>query len=185
MSRTLISRPNVEKLVRMADLDLARASAADREELIDSIVEEHQLEGNVAANLYVISYRDPEPAAGEEGRAVAAGDIRRIEPRRQAPGYADGREVSRRPDQELRAELCRPPRTGSRISSSSTWGCRRRARARTISVASRRCGNAIEAARVELQSAEQARDSYKKELAGEEPRVPAGADGIADARGRA
>ena len=30
-------------------------------------------------------------------------------------------------------------------------------------------GNAIEAARVELQSAEQARDSYKKELAGEEP----------------
>ena len=40
MSRTLISRPNVEKLVRMADLDLARASTAEREELIDYDLED-------------------------------------------------------------------------------------------------------------------------------------------------
>src|SRR6476659_7993689 len=59
MSRTLISRPNVEKLVRMADLDLR--AGADREELIDSISKSIRLEGNVAANLYVISYRDANP----------------------------------------------------------------------------------------------------------------------------
>src|SRR5512147_1880318 len=35
MSRTLISRPNVEKLVRMADLDLKVKSNKDREDLID------------------------------------------------------------------------------------------------------------------------------------------------------
>jgi len=61
MSRTLISRPNVEKLVRMADLDLRAGSAGDREELIDSITKNIRLEGNVAANLYVISYRDANP----------------------------------------------------------------------------------------------------------------------------
>src|SRR6476661_9029479 len=61
MSRTLISRPNVEKLVRMADLDLRTTSNADREELIDSITKTIRLEGNVQSNLYVISYRDSNP----------------------------------------------------------------------------------------------------------------------------
>src|SRR5215831_11407289 len=61
MSRTLISRPNVEKLIRMADLDLRTGNNQEREELIDSITRSIKLEGNVAANLYVISYRDANP----------------------------------------------------------------------------------------------------------------------------
>ena len=35
LSRTLISRPNVEKLVRMADLDLGLKSPGEKEALID------------------------------------------------------------------------------------------------------------------------------------------------------
>ena len=56
ISRTLISRPNVEKLVRMADLDLGTA-AAEREELVDKVTKAIRLEGNLTQNLYVISYR--------------------------------------------------------------------------------------------------------------------------------
>src|SRR5450631_1999947 len=37
MSRTLVSRPNIEKLVRMADLDLGIKTNADRDELIDNL----------------------------------------------------------------------------------------------------------------------------------------------------
>src|SRR5215831_14977535 len=62
MSRTLISRPNVEKLVRMADLDLRIKSAGDREDLIDSVMKAVKLEGaNTATNLYILSYRDRDP----------------------------------------------------------------------------------------------------------------------------
>src|SRR5512140_2832775 len=61
MSRTLISRPNVEKLVRMADLDLRARSAADREALIDNLMKSLQLGGNVSTNLYLITYRDANP----------------------------------------------------------------------------------------------------------------------------
>src|SRR5689334_454210 len=46
MSRTLISRPNVEKLIRMADLDL-RTSPSGREELVDKVTKTIKLEGNV------------------------------------------------------------------------------------------------------------------------------------------
>ena len=37
LSRTLISRPNVEKLIRMTDLDLGITSASEREQLIESL----------------------------------------------------------------------------------------------------------------------------------------------------
>ena len=61
MSRTLISRPNVEKVVRMADLDLDASSPDAREERIDGLMKSVQLSGNVNTNLYVISYRHSNP----------------------------------------------------------------------------------------------------------------------------
>ena len=61
MSRTLISRPNIEKLVRMADLDLGLKSNGGNDELIDHLMKSLQLVGNVTNNLYVISYRDTKP----------------------------------------------------------------------------------------------------------------------------
>jgi len=67
MSRTLISRPNVEKLVRMADLDLAAKSTTARDELIDNVMKGLQLSGNASTNIYVISYRDAKP---EQARKV-------------------------------------------------------------------------------------------------------------------
>lgn len=61
ISRTLISRPNVEKLIRMADLDLATNGTVARENLIDGVMKGLQLTGSSQTNLYVISYRDPNP----------------------------------------------------------------------------------------------------------------------------
>src|SRR5438477_22101 len=51
MSRTLISRPNVEKLVHMADLDLRITSSADREEMIDNLMKQLQLTGITPVDL--------------------------------------------------------------------------------------------------------------------------------------
>lgn len=63
LSRTLISRPNLEKLVRMADLDLKNQSKADQEALLERLQKSIQMRsaGAGSANLYVMSYRDPEP----------------------------------------------------------------------------------------------------------------------------
>ncbi|MBL8326193.1 MAG: chain length-determining protein [Rubrivivax sp.] len=61
LSRTLISRPNLEKLVRMADLDLKNQSKADQEALIERLQKGIQMRTAGGANLYVMLYRDPEP----------------------------------------------------------------------------------------------------------------------------
>src|SRR3954447_14717644 len=61
MSRTLISRPNVEKLVRMADLDLKAKTGAAHDELVDNVMRSIALGGNTSTNLYVLAYRSTDP----------------------------------------------------------------------------------------------------------------------------
>ncbi len=61
LSRTLISRPNVEKLVRMADLDLGIKSKADQEALIDHLMKSLEIKNVGRDNLYVLAYRDASP----------------------------------------------------------------------------------------------------------------------------
>ncbi len=61
LSRTLISRPNVEKLVRMADLDLGTRTKEDHERLVDGLMNTLQIGRAGGDNLYVLMYRDPEP----------------------------------------------------------------------------------------------------------------------------
>lgn len=61
LSRTLISRPNVEKLVRMADLDLGLKSIKEKESLMDHVIETLKIRSVGRDNLYFIEYRDPKP----------------------------------------------------------------------------------------------------------------------------
>jgi len=57
LSRTLISRPNVEKLVRMADLDLGLQTKAEQDELINALMRDLRISQARGDNLYVLSYR--------------------------------------------------------------------------------------------------------------------------------
>ncbi|MCL2635812.1 MAG: Wzz/FepE/Etk N-terminal domain-containing protein [Betaproteobacteria bacterium] len=61
LSRTLISRPNMEKLIRMADLDLGIKSKAAQEALIDHLTKTLKIQSVGRDNLYILSYRDTDP----------------------------------------------------------------------------------------------------------------------------
>jgi polysaccharide chain length determinant protein (PEP-CTERM system associated) len=61
LSRTLISRPNVERLVRMADLDLNIKSKTDQDELVDKLMKTLEIKSAGRDNLYTLAYRDSEP----------------------------------------------------------------------------------------------------------------------------
>lgn len=60
LSRTLISRPNIEKLIRMADLDLKNQSKSDQETLVDKLTKGIEIRTAGGANLYTMAYRDSE-----------------------------------------------------------------------------------------------------------------------------
>jgi len=61
LSRTLISRPNVEKLVRMADLDLGIKSPSDKEALIERVTKSLNIKSVGRDNLYTLGYLDTDP----------------------------------------------------------------------------------------------------------------------------
>ena len=60
LSRTLISRPNIEKLIRMADLDLKSQSKGDQEALIEKLTKGIEIRTAGGNNLYSMAYRDSE-----------------------------------------------------------------------------------------------------------------------------
>ncbi len=62
LSRTLISRPTVEKLIRMADLDLGTKTKEEQERLIDSVTSALSIRSTGRDNLYTLSYRGDSPA---------------------------------------------------------------------------------------------------------------------------
>lgn len=63
MSKTLVSRSNLEKVIRMADLDLALKSSEDREKLLVRLSKDLnvQLAGRDNNNMYAITYTDRNP----------------------------------------------------------------------------------------------------------------------------
>jgi polysaccharide chain length determinant protein (PEP-CTERM system associated) len=61
LSRTLISRPNIEKLIRMADLDLKNQSKSDQETLVEKLTKGIEIRTAGGLNLYSMAYRDSEP----------------------------------------------------------------------------------------------------------------------------
>src|SRR6266480_4173882 len=166
MSRTLISRPNVEKLVHMADLDLRITSSADREEMIDNLMKQLQLTGNVPNNIYVISYRNASP---ERARNVvqslltifvesSLGD-KRLDTR-SAMKFVD--EQTKAYEENLQAAEDRLKQFKLRYLGVTGQGLDFFARLSKIK-------DEIENARLELSAAEQSRDAYKAQLAGITP----------------
>ena len=61
MSRTLISRPNVERVMRMVDLDIKAKTVKDREQLISDLMNDIKIMSTGQDNLYTISYGNDDP----------------------------------------------------------------------------------------------------------------------------
>ncbi len=61
MSRTLLSRPNVERVMRMVDLDLASGSARDHEQQLDELIRKIKIGGTSSYDIYTISYNNRNP----------------------------------------------------------------------------------------------------------------------------
>lgn len=61
VSRTMLSRPNLEKVMRMTDLDLKAKTSEDKEKIIDELVKKIQFRGTKTNDMYTIAYSNHSP----------------------------------------------------------------------------------------------------------------------------
>jgi polysaccharide chain length determinant protein (PEP-CTERM system associated) len=66
MSRTLISRPNVERVVRMVDLDIKAKDVKDQEKLVKELMEKIKLGTTGRDNLFTIHYNNRNPKLAKD-----------------------------------------------------------------------------------------------------------------------
>ena len=61
MSRTLISRPNLEKVIRMSDMDIKLKTPEEREALMAQLTKNLEIRSTGRENLYTIAFADQNP----------------------------------------------------------------------------------------------------------------------------
>ena len=166
LSRTLITRPNVEKLVRMADLDLKNDSKVRQEAMIEGLMRTLEIRSLARDNLYSLSFSDTSPDRAKRvvqslvsifvesslGASRQGTDSAKVFLNEQIKNYEAklGEAESRLKDFRLRnIEL----QTGSGQDSASRLG---------------EISGQLEQAKLELREAENARDATRQQLANEQ-----------------
>jgi polysaccharide chain length determinant protein (PEP-CTERM system associated) len=66
MSRTLLSRPNVEKVMRMVDLDIRAKTPKEKEELLNDLMKQIRIVGTGRDDIYTLSYNDENPRVAKD-----------------------------------------------------------------------------------------------------------------------
>jgi polysaccharide chain length determinant protein (PEP-CTERM system associated) len=66
MRRTLLSRPNIEKLMRMVDLDVKANDPKEHEKMVNELLDKIKISGTERDDIYTISYTAPNPKLGRD-----------------------------------------------------------------------------------------------------------------------
>ena len=66
MRGTLISRPNVERVMRMVDLDVKASNTKEHDEMVDELMSQIRIGGTERDDIYTISYTAPNPKLGKD-----------------------------------------------------------------------------------------------------------------------
>jgi polysaccharide chain length determinant protein (PEP-CTERM system associated) len=166
MSRTLISRPNLEKLIRQADLDLNVRDVAGRDALIDTLTKNIGLQAGVrGSNLYTIRYRDTDP---ERARKVVQSLLNIFVESSLGNKQKDSQTAFTFVDEQIKRyeDALRAAETRLKEFKIKYMGVTGRDGRDYFSRLSA-VRDQIEQARMELDSNEKARDAYKLQLSGE------------------
>lgn len=167
LSRTLISRPNVEKLVRMADLDLGAKDKRQQEALIDELLKTLAISTTGRDNLYTVTFRDTSP---EKAKRVVQSLVQIFVESGLGGKRKDSDSAKRFIDEQIKSYEKKLEEAENRLKDfklrnlSLATGDGKDYYGRMAEVSSQ-----LNQARLELREAENSRDALKRQIVGEEP----------------
>ena len=167
LARTLITRPNVEALMRSSDLQLNIRNADDRDAAVEEVARGIKLTGGGRENIYDISYRDTDPA---RAKRVVQNLVSMFVESGLGGKRRDTESARRFIDEQIKSYEAKLTEAESRLKEFKLkhFGYTSDAHGDYFA----RVGqltDEIAKMRVEVRAAEESRDAMKRELAGEEP----------------
>lgn len=170
LGRTVVSRPNVEKLVKNPALNLAPSDPQAQDQMTDSLLKKIVVEHSGGGNLYLIKYRDTDP---QRARRVVESLVNLFVDAGADTKRRDSEEASKFIDEQIKSYETKLVESENRLKdfklrnfglsgvSNQDYFARMSALA-----------DEVNRLQVSLGAAEQSRDALKRELAGESPQLP-------------
>lgn len=180
MRRTLISRPNVERVMRMVDLDVKSTTAKDHEKQVDELIEKIKILGTERDDIYTITYNNPNPKLGKD----VVQSLLTI--------FVEGSFGGKKQDSEKAIQFIDDQIKSYEQKLSAAESALKDFKIRNMGMLPKQGGDfsgkitdlsdQLNQARLELREAEQARNAIKRQIAGDEPRpgTPPGDTGEVD-----
>jgi polysaccharide chain length determinant protein (PEP-CTERM system associated) len=166
LSRTLISRPNVEKLSRMADLDHGVKSKEEHDRLVDRLMKTLMISRAGGDNLYTLSYRDGQP---EKAMRVVQSLTSIFVESSLGTKRKDTDSAKQFIDEQIRIYEKKLTDAENRLKEFKLRHFNVTGEGRDAFSRMGQLNAALSQARLELREAENSRDALKRQVAGEEP----------------
>ncbi len=166
LSRTLISRPNVEKLIRMADLDLKLKSKEDKDALIDELVRTLEIQSTGRDNLYTLAFRDPEP---EKAMRVVQSLTSIFVESSMGDKRNDSNSARRFIEDQIKIYETKLLEAENRVKEFKLKNMALTGEGKDYFARMGEVNVQLNQARLDLREAENSRDAFKRQLAGEDP----------------
>ena len=165
LSRTLISRPNVEKLIRMADLDLSSTSKVAQEALIERITKSLEIKNAGRDNLYTLSFRDESP---DKAKRVVQSLVSIFVESSLGETRKDSDTAKKFIEEQIKTYVAKLEEAEGRLKAFKLKNLElQTAEGKDISSKLGDVANQLNQARLELREAENARDAAKKQIEAE------------------
>lgn len=170
LAKTLISRPNIERLIQSPRIGLQNLSDKDREKVIDRYTKDIKVVSSGNANLFAITYKDINPQRAQHvveelvSLFVTSGIVDKQRDSEQARQFLDDQiksYESKLTEAENRVKDFKLRNFGLTGTSDKDYFARMSNSTEELS-----------RLRIELQAAEQSRDALRRELANEDPTIP-------------
>lgn len=169
ITRTLISRPNVERVIRMADLDITTKTAEEKEALIDRLSKQIEIKSAGHDNLYTIAFPDTSP---ENAKKVVQSLLTIFVESSLGDKRKDADQARRFLDEQIKAyeqKLLLAEKGLKEFKQRNLGFAPGQGPGQDYYSRLADSGAALAQARLELKEAENGRDALRKQISGDEP----------------
>ena len=168
LARTLITRPNIETLMRSSDLDLNITDPAQRDGAVEAVASNIKLTGGGRENIYDISYRDKNP---ERAKRVVQNLVSMFVESGLGGKRRDSESARRFIDEQIKAYEVQLQEAEGRLKDfkMKNFGYTGNAVGGDYFARVGQLNDEVARLRVEIRATEDSRDAMRRELKGEDP----------------